>query len=1280
MDIYEIAESHRTRFLQGEAKAVARIVTSYQEAEAGVKKSLAEVEAKIAAYYAAGGEPGEIAASWLNSQARYHELITQIEEELAKFADVAKEITVEGQGSSLKSGAESIADMVKPQITGGFNSLSHSAFKDMVGTLSNGSALYDLFKEIGPNAVAGARGVFGQAMVEGWNPRKTADALEETLGIARNRAVMIARTESIRAYRIAGQRQMLANQDVVEGWVWYASHTDHTCPVCLAMDGSEHPVGEIMDSHPNCRCTMVPLVKSLAGIVSEAEGQEPGEDGSLSIPSRQTGSDWFAQQAPEMQRATLGPSKYDLYAAGKIHLQDLVEDTYNDRWGRGKKERSLKSLMQMVDAGTTYQKLQAHKIAEEKAKQDAKLVAQANAIAAKLAKIEAKKKYLAEKAAAEAQIAKDAEEKAAKAAKVKQDTEHSQNYAAGWVETMGENIGPYKSPTSVAIYLNEHYPLSTITLSEIEALFKKYKVYSPEEKAAYQKRLDLKAEAEAKAKADELAQLKDIHTIQASMKLDKLSSVLALDKEFLMPSAMLNHLAESFPHHQLDWTHVSDAYEKHGVKTPAEHAAIAEAELKAKQDAANEAATKYVSEAAKAHTGEYPSASEWEKAVANLKSFFPGATITTAEVENIFKAHAPPPPQAVTKDLGYPNEHLSKDGHAFGNVELYIKYLVKEFGSEWTPAQVIAKAKAEWKTDKTGYNAKGVLAYAKKIGVEMPETSGKGKPPTVVPSTPPPASTLKLEGWKLDPESVVLGGKMTAGKAGSNDGGFYTGTDGGKYYVKFYADSAQAYNEHLANSIYRELGITTADTTVFTDSSGRTVYVSKIIENEGTLGSSFSKERAERILDGFSADVLLANWDVVGLTYDNVVKLKDNGVARIDNGGSLLYRANAGRKPLDRLNKLDEWEFFASANSKYSRVFSEAGIYGGDDLGAKAIKQIEGIDEFVKRVGGWRKYIDTTVPGMDQADRDMLVKIMERRVSLLGEKRKQIQADINGSQAVYSTDSKFKVRTFGKKDTTKIDAYLRASGEYSKAGQRGSMWFKKIWAGQTKVFDALIPHITRWTGSSKGHIFHAAARGETDVAQDMKVALATRRERWDRLVEAAGINEAPSEFTLYRGMSGEGPGHKKDQNDVAEWVIVAWQDEANPFMRALTHETASWSTHEESADRFYGSSLGVMFKATVPFENTFFDKWVDDNSFITGYGGENEVIAGGGKPNSIAVRKEDVKVRLDGIEYRYDQREAFFKAYKARFKMLPTASDIVEDLHLTSTTSLTHGKASVFGL
>jgi len=40
----------------------------------------------------------------------------------------------------------------------------------------------------------------------------------------------------------------------------------------------------------------------------------------------------------------------------------------------------------------------------------------------------------------------------------------------------------------------------------------------------------------------------------------------------------------------------------------------------------------------------------------------------------------------------------------------------------------------------------------------------------------------------------------------------------------------------------------------------------------------------------FAADALLSNWDVIGVTADNIVG-NDGKVYRVDNGGALEFRA-----------------------------------------------------------------------------------------------------------------------------------------------------------------------------------------------------------------------------------------------------------------------------------------------------------------------------------------------------------------------------------------------------
>jgi len=99
----------------------------------------------------------------------------------------------------------------------------------------------------------------------------------------RNRADMIARTESIRATNF-GTLEAYRQSEVVEAQEWLAERDDRTCPYCLEMDGKVTELdkawfkkgesltvdGNTLDFdlldvdtpplHPQCRCTLIPVL------------------------------------------------------------------------------------------------------------------------------------------------------------------------------------------------------------------------------------------------------------------------------------------------------------------------------------------------------------------------------------------------------------------------------------------------------------------------------------------------------------------------------------------------------------------------------------------------------------------------------------------------------------------------------------------------------------------------------------------------------------------------------------------------------------------------------------------------------------------------------------------------------------------------------------------------------------------------------------------------------------------------------------------------------------
>ena len=135
--------------------------------------------------------------------------------------------------------------------------------------------------------------------------------------------------------------------------------------------------------------------------------------------------------------------------------------------------------------------------------------------------------------------------------------------------------------------------------------------------------------------------------------------------------------------------------------------------------------------------------------------------------------------------------------------------------------------------------------------------------------------------------------KRVSEKLGSNEGGWFEKQNGEKYYVKFYENPNQGRAEFIANAIYEKAGIKAAHTERVLI-GGREAIASAAVENARSA-AAVDQAASFDVQNGFVADAFLANWDVVGATYDNIVQNKD-GLYRIDNGGSLIFRAQGGDK------------------------------------------------------------------------------------------------------------------------------------------------------------------------------------------------------------------------------------------------------------------------------------------------------------------------------------------------------------------------------------------------
>ena len=147
-----------------------------------------------------------------------------------------------------------------------------------------------------------------QGVAAGRNPRDTARLMVRDVegdfdgGLAR--AQVIARTETIDAYRAGAKAHHEANADVLAGWVWLANLSERTCPSCVAMHGTEHALDEPGPlDHPQGRCSRMPLVKPEL---------VPGAP----TPTIESGPEWLARQPEGVQRSVLGPRRFAAWQDG----------------------------------------------------------------------------------------------------------------------------------------------------------------------------------------------------------------------------------------------------------------------------------------------------------------------------------------------------------------------------------------------------------------------------------------------------------------------------------------------------------------------------------------------------------------------------------------------------------------------------------------------------------------------------------------------------------------------------------------------------------------------------------------------------------------------------------------------------------------------------------------------------------------------------------------------------------------------------------------------------
>ena len=259
--------------------------------------------------------------------AQYKNLLAALESELTKYAAYVEAEIRNNAMAGVELAVKQTEAFLRAAGYTMTQSLPTNAIYSMLGFLQEDSPLWKRIGELAPYNTQKVANALLEGITFGYNPAKTARMFENLMGGGLTDAMRMTRTAQLYASREANRAMYVANEDVVEGWVWWSSLDSDTCMACAVEHGTVHTNDESMDSHYNCRCTSIPVVK---GYNDEIK----------------TGTDWFSGLSEKEQRDMMGNSAFDAWRDGKFDLADMATRRHDDVYGEMLARTPLQDLIQ----------------------------------------------------------------------------------------------------------------------------------------------------------------------------------------------------------------------------------------------------------------------------------------------------------------------------------------------------------------------------------------------------------------------------------------------------------------------------------------------------------------------------------------------------------------------------------------------------------------------------------------------------------------------------------------------------------------------------------------------------------------------------------------------------------------------------------------------------------------------------------------------------------------------------------------------------------------------
>lgn len=263
---------------------------------------------------------------------RLDALIAQVEQQVKGWSTDAHRMVTDSRSMAATLAAEHAAEYAALSGFGGMTQvtpvLNVAAFESAVARTRT-EAVRGLFDKLPKATGKACRELIVNGVGTGRSPLLVARDLARATDMPGWAAARISRTEMMTAYR-EGSLDSWRRSPVVQSWVWLTAGDNRVCPVCRAMEGTEHALSEPFATHPSCRCTPVPQTATWGDLMGSdfADIEE-------SVDRIPLGDETFAKLSAEQQRIALGPGRYEVYSSG-TPLRDMVRVTDHPVWGPGR--------------------------------------------------------------------------------------------------------------------------------------------------------------------------------------------------------------------------------------------------------------------------------------------------------------------------------------------------------------------------------------------------------------------------------------------------------------------------------------------------------------------------------------------------------------------------------------------------------------------------------------------------------------------------------------------------------------------------------------------------------------------------------------------------------------------------------------------------------------------------------------------------------------------------------------------------------------------------------